>query len=181
MEAMSTVEIRTERLTLRPTGPEYLLSTHAYASDREHTRYMMFLPNETLEETRRFLEDCRREWEKPEPGYYEFAILADGIHVGAACLYPDGESGAAEVGWILRPECQGRGYATEAARAVMDFAVRRLGIRRFFAHCDAENRASQAVMRRLGMALADATGTRKNRAGDGLSREYRYELTMPSE
>ena len=46
------------------------------------------------------------------------------------------------------------------------------------AHCDAENRASQGVMRRLGMTLVDDAGTRKNRGSDELRREYLFELSI---
>ena len=76
------------------------------------------------------------------------------------------------------PEYQGRGYATEAARALLAWGRDTLGIRRFIAHCDAENLASQGVMKKLGMTLADATGTRKNRGSDEARREYLYELRL---
>lgn len=172
---MKPVELQTERLALRPLGPEYLESTHAYAADAENTKYMMFLPNESLDETRRFLADCARAWQEADPYALEFAILLDGAHIGGAGLYFDAGPGAAELGWVLRRDCHGRGYATEAARALMDFARERLGIRRFVAHCDAENLASQGVMRKLGMTLTDAAGTRRNRGSDELRREYAFE------
>ncbi|MFU8871208.1 GNAT family N-acetyltransferase [Micromonospora sp. SL4-19] len=55
-----------------------------------------------------------------------------------------------EVGWHLHPDSQGHGYATEAARAVLDreFAA---GTREVFAVVMAGNEASMAVARRLGM------------------------------
>ena len=60
-------EINTERLTLRPLGTEYLESVHEYASDPENTKYMIHLPNESIEETRDFLMRAENEW-MPEPG-----------------------------------------------------------------------------------------------------------------
>ena len=81
------MEIKTPRLTLRPAGPVYLESTHAYASDPETTRLMMFLPVDSLEETLRFLENAAAEWAKPEPTYREFVILTDGEHVGGISLF----------------------------------------------------------------------------------------------
>ena len=71
-----------------------------------------------------------------------------------------------------------RGYAVEAARALIGWARDALHIRHFIAHCDADNLASQAVMRKLGMTLTDTSGTRKNRGSDELRREYLYELTI---
>jgi RimJ/RimL family protein N-acetyltransferase len=61
-----------------------------------------------------------------------------------------------EVGlyWALDPAHRGRGYATEAARALIDFGFRRMGLQRIVATTDYDNEASQAVMRRLGMIIA---------------------------
>ena len=170
--------IKTKRLTLRPLGPCDLETTHAYASDAENTRYMMFLPNETLAETRQFLEDAAAEWSKSEPAFYEFAVLLDGAHIGAVSLYMEGGPDTAELGWILHRDHHGHGYATEAAAALIPFARDALGVRRLIAHCDAENYASQGVMRKLGMTLADTSGTRKNRGSDAVRVEYRYELAL---
>jgi RimJ/RimL family protein N-acetyltransferase len=57
----------------------------------------------------------------------------------------------AEVGYILHPAAWGRGYATEAARAMLAFAFEGAGLHRVYARCDARNAASAAVMQRLGM------------------------------
>jgi len=55
-----------------------------------------------------------------------------------------------EIGWHLHPDAWGHGYATEAAAAVLDDAFSR-GLARVIAVTDPDNRASQAVCRRLGM------------------------------
>ena len=172
------MKINTERLTLVPLGPEHLESTHVYASDPENTKYMMFLPVESLDETRKYIADCVAEMQKPVPGYYEFAVLLSGVHIGGVSLYFDTAPDLGELGWIISREHQGHGYAAEAARALIGWARNALHIQHFIAHCDADNLASQAVMRKLGMALTDASGTRKNRGSDELRREYLYELTI---
>ena len=171
-------EIKTERLTLSPLGPEFLHSTHAYASDAENARYMMFMPVDSLDETRAWLEDCAAEWAKPHPIDMEFAILLDGRHIGGVGVDYLERKDAAELGWVLHPAYHGHGYATEAARAVIDFAVKRFGANHFIAHCDGENAASQSVMRKLGMTLTNDRGERKNRASDAPRVEYTYELHL---
>lgn len=55
-----------------------------------------------------------------------------------------------ELAWMLHREHRGRGYATEAARALIDFA-RTLGLARIFAVTDPANAASLRVMQRLGL------------------------------
>lgn len=56
--------------------------------------------------------------------------------------------------WVIDPAHQGRGYATEAARAMIDYAFRTLRLRHIIAGTEYDNLASQAVMRKLGMTLS---------------------------
>jgi RimJ/RimL family protein N-acetyltransferase len=170
------MKIQTERLTLASLSMEHLQSAYACSSDPVNTRYMMFLPVDSIEETRKFIEDCEAELQKQTPGYYEFAVLREGVYIGSVNLYFDTAPDIGELGWLFLPEYQGRGYATEAARALMDWGYHRLGIRHFIAHCDAGNEPSQAVMRRLGMICTDDTHTRKNRGSDELRRELLFEV-----
>ena len=173
---MNAVEIRTARLALRPAGPEYAAAVHRYASDREHTKYMVFLPNETFQETVDFLTRARGEWEKDDPQCFEFVILRAGEVIGGADVERCEDAETAELGWILRPDCAGRGYACEAARGMMDWAEETLGIRSFIAHCDSENERSWRLMERLGMARAGVSGGRRNRGSEEERLEYTYEL-----
>lgn len=55
--------------------------------------------------------------------------------------------------WAIAPQHQRRGYATEAARAMLDHAFNVLRLRRISAKTEYENLASQSVMRKLGMRL----------------------------
>ncbi len=55
--------------------------------------------------------------------------------------------------WAIDPAHQRKGYAVEAAQAMIDFAFNTMGIRRIVATTEFENEASQAVMRKLGMTL----------------------------
>jgi len=57
----------------------------------------------------------------------------------------------AELGWVLRPEETGKGYATEAVEAVLRICFDGLGLRRVTATCFAANTASYRLMERVGM------------------------------
>jgi len=106
-----------------------------------------------------------------QPPYGERAIaLKDGGQVVGACGYapclepfgqlpsfggpPDGRF-SAEVGlfWALAPEHRGRGYATEAARALVRYGFETLRLGRIVATTAHDNAPSAAVMRRLGMRV----------------------------
>jgi RimJ/RimL family protein N-acetyltransferase len=81
-------------------------------------------------------------WLAREPGRAEL--------IGTAGLRPLGHIGL-EIFYSLSPGCWGRGYATEAARAVTGHALGTLGLPEVLAEVDAGNAASVAVVRRLGM------------------------------
>ena len=170
--------IRTERLLLRPLTPGDLHTAHAYAGDAALTRYMVYLPNETIEETAAFLRRAADEWAKVVPSFYEYAVTLGGRHIGAVSVYLDDSRQEGELGWILLAEHQGHGYAVEAARAVMDFAVRTLGVGKIAAHCDARNEPSVAVMRKLGLTLERSDKLRHNKGDTGDVPELKYSLTI---
>ncbi|WP_173094402.1 GNAT family N-acetyltransferase [Actinomadura verrucosospora] len=56
-----------------------------------------------------------------------------------------------ELGWTLDPSYGGKGYATEAVRALIDIAFGRLGLRRLHAECFYDNEPSWRLMERVGM------------------------------
>jgi RimJ/RimL family protein N-acetyltransferase len=61
----------------------------------------------------------------------------------------------AEVGllWLIDPAYQGKGYASEAAQTLIDYAFGQMRLQRLIATTAYDNPASQAVMRKLGMAI----------------------------
>jgi RimJ/RimL family protein N-acetyltransferase len=58
-----------------------------------------------------------------------------------------------EIGFVLHPNHQGHGYATEAAREMLRLGFERLGLHRIVGRLEARNAASAAVLERLGMRL----------------------------
>ena len=169
------VEITTERLRLVPIGEANVSSLFAYAGDPETARLMAFLPFADEAEAAEFLRRADEEWRKPRPDAYEFAVLLDGAHVGGVSLYM--EDGAGELGWIIRREYWRRGIALEAARALVAYFSAH-GVRRFIAHCDAENEPSRRLMERLGMQPVSLTAGRRNRGSDEERREWMYLLDV---
>ena len=172
---MNGIKIVTERLVLVPLGVDYLDSVNEYALDYENTKYMCHLPKRDSDETLSFLQDVESEWKKDSPGYYEFAVLYENDHIGSVSVYF--EDGIGELGWIIKRKYWGSGFATEAAKGLVEYFSQR-GCRRFIAHCDTENVASYRVMEKLGMTRTGRSGGRKNRAASEESFEYRYELIL---
>lgn len=168
--------LSTPRLTLRPAKASLAASTYAYAGDLENTRFMMYLPDADIEETALHLREAEEQWRMEAPERYEFAIFLGESHIGGITLYMMEKRTEAELGWVLHKVHWRKGYVTEAALAVMDFA-RSMGVRRIFACCDSENVASYKTMEKLGMRLVKDDGVRTNRSmGDEQRVEWTYEI-----
>ena len=172
------MELLTNRLSLVPLGIKYLESTHAYASDLENAKYMVYLPNLELRETIEFLEGVDAEWKKDKPEFYEFAILLEGKHIGAVCLYLTEQEREGELGWIIHKHYWAKGYALEAAREIIRFANTTLQINKFIAFCDSENVGSYRLMEKLGMVFEHQKGGRKNKSSEEERIELKYSMEM---
>ena len=129
-----------------------------YISERETT----ILPKRNSEETLDFLKNVEAEWNKKRPCFYEFAMLYQERHVGAVSVYF--ENGIGELGWIVNKQYWGKGFAYEAAKAVIQYFAANMGTTHFIAHCDTDNIASYKIMEKLGMIRTGKNGGRKNRA-----------------
>ena len=82
--------------------------------------------------------------------------------IGEIGLFPLGESGDIEVGYILAPSATGRGYATEACRGAIRFGFEKLGLEAIVAVCHPENSKSIKVLEKSGLK-PNGTGTFYNR------------------
>jgi RimJ/RimL family protein N-acetyltransferase len=88
-------------------------------------------------------------------GFWATELRGNGAFIGVIGLgYVDFDAPFApcvEIAWRVAREHWGRGYATEAARAALDFGFERLGLEEIVAFTVPDNRASRRVMEKLGM------------------------------
>ena len=178
MRVRGEMEIQTKRLTLRPVQPGDETEIHGYAGDRD-IAMMFWLPNETLDETADFVKRNAEEWGSPNQTDFEFVILLDGRIIGG-CNSDLGHSedrSYATLGWIIGKKYRNRGFASEAANALLDFSFRDLGVEKVYAQCDVNNPASFAVMRKIGMKCIDDKGTRIYPKTGKISGEYTCLIT----
>jgi RimJ/RimL family protein N-acetyltransferase len=141
------MQIETERLRLRPVEHADLEPWAALLADSSATRLLHF-PDPHSREHSAGLLDRTIERADGDVAMYAVLLRATGETVGFVGYAPRtldwGDE--LELGWSLLPAFHGRGYATEAARA-----VRPLVPGRVVSLIRVENRASQNVARRLGM------------------------------
>jgi RimJ/RimL family protein N-acetyltransferase len=147
--------IRTERLLLRPLTPDDLDDVLVYQSDAEVLRYMLWPPRDRA---------ASREHLERRVDLVRLAHDGDGLVLAIEAQESPGRvigevnvrltsvaDRQAEVGWILSPSFQGRGYAFEAASRMLELCFETLGSHRVRAELDPRNTASVALCRRLGM------------------------------
>lgn len=136
------VEIRTERLLLRRARIGDLADIHSVLGDPRATRYWSTPPHADLEESRAWLDSMIH---APADASDDFVIqLGDRVIGKAGCWR------LPEIGYILHPDFWGRGYASEALRAVLDHIFRRPEVDRIIADVDPRNQASLRLLERLG-------------------------------
>jgi ribosomal-protein-alanine N-acetyltransferase len=142
--------IVTARLVLRPARvADAAPIFERYAQDPEVTRFLLWAPHRAVSETVEFLCGCEAAWETG--AYHPFAICLarDDAPVGMVDVRPRGH--AAEVGYVLARPLWGRGYMSEALRAVCDVALATPELFRVWGVCDVTNVASGRVMEKAGM------------------------------
>ncbi len=141
--------IETDRLIIRPPMAADLDSVfERYASDRQVTRYLSFPTHRSLDDTRAFLSFSEAEWTKWPAGPYLIFSRADGIQVGSTGFSFETPY-RAMTGYALARDSWGKGYATEATRAIVAVAPT-LGIRRLYALCHTDHLASCRVLEKCG-------------------------------
>ena len=142
-------ELRTERLLLRDFRPDDIPDIVRLAGAREVAATTLRIPHPYSEENARQFLAMRQE----DKFGYSFAItlLAGGELCGGIGLHPDAAYPRAELGYWIGVPYWDHGYATEAARAVVDFGFRELKLQRIFAHHFQGNDASGRVLQKAGM------------------------------
>jgi RimJ/RimL family protein N-acetyltransferase len=170
-----SVRLETERLILRLPELGDAAAAAEHLTDPEAMRFIgiggrTVAPEDCAGVVRRWID----RWEANGFGQFALERRGDGRFLGRAGLLVWDAAGAdgweqsdllraadprIELGWTLAREHWGRGYATEAALAVRDWAYGELGLERLISIIHPDNAASQAVARRLGAVPGERVAT----------------------
>lgn len=158
MEAPRGVELHGPRLRLRDFRETDRDDVHAFAGDPEVTRFTDWGPN-TPEQTETFLDEVRAAAAARPRLRYGLAIETDDgdgaapVIGSAELLVDDARPGTAAVGYVLRRDRWGFGYATEATGLLLAFGFGELRLARIEATCAPENITSARVLEKAGLRL----------------------------
>jgi aminoglycoside 6'-N-acetyltransferase len=144
--------IRTDRLALRPLVGADVDDVFAWMSDPDVARYQMYEPRTRERVAEHVAKSSGRLALRGKGDWMEFGLDLEGRIIGIIyfCL-SEPDDGTAEIGWALTGEYHGRGYAFEAATAVLNLAFGQLEMHRVQADLDPRNAASIRLCERLGM------------------------------
>ncbi|HWJ11768.1 MAG TPA: GNAT family protein [Nocardioides sp.] len=149
--------LRTERLVLRTVVPGDAPAIGSYCADPTVTRYLPF-PVLDADGLAQRMERLVAATAPAEVGdFLALAAVHDGVLVGDLMLRftaahgEDRPPSIAELGWVFEPSYGGRGFATEAARALVDLAFETYPLHRLMAQLDPRNTASARLCERIGM------------------------------
>ena len=156
---MATILIETERLLLRRWKESDLSPWTALNQDPAVMEFMGRMLS--VDDSHAFIQRAERSWE--ELGYGPFAVERVDAHefigyIGLAqCQFESHFTPAIEIGWRLAHKFWNRGYATEGASAVLDWAFNTAALDEVVSFTSLLNSRSRRVMERIGMKR-DASG-----------------------
>ncbi|MET3108425.1 RimJ/RimL family protein N-acetyltransferase [Oxalobacteraceae bacterium GrIS 2.11] len=144
--------LTTPRLRLEPFKNSHLEELYYLNSD---ISVMQYITGRTvsLEETLEHMDLVKKNWTQLGFSSWSFIDRETGEFVGTGGIQhiefnPDNPL---EIGWRLKPSKWHRGYATEAAKTMMEFIFEKINIDALYAVCHQDNKSSVGVMQRLGM------------------------------
>jgi RimJ/RimL family protein N-acetyltransferase len=172
--------IATERATLRPLAEADVDALWPIVSQPEFPKWMSWTAHAHRDETVAFVRAMIAAAERGTDHVWK--IEHAGALVGTIGLHAIKWQVAAwrhdhaELGYWIAPAAQGRGLATEATRAVIEFAFATLGLHKLAVSCLVENTASKRVIEKAGFRFL-ATAVDETWRDGRWSSHLRYELT----
>jgi len=146
-------DLVTERLRLRHPRPTDADAVFAIFGDIKAMRYWSHEPMESLREAHDYIAAIDKGF--ADRSLFQWAITEPdaGALIGTVTLTAwDRTNRHAEVGFMLHPDEWGKGYASEAVRAVLAFGFERMNLHRVEAELDPRNLASARLLRGLGFS-----------------------------
>lgn len=141
--------IETDRLILRPLTVDDATAVFKWVSDERVARYMVYNTYTSVEEAVDWLTMLQ---EPDEEYHFGFVRKEDGLLIGSGSIGPESERREFwAFGYNFRHDCWGKGYATEATKAMIEFANEQFGITKFSASHAEPNKASGHVMEKCGL------------------------------
>jgi ribosomal-protein-alanine N-acetyltransferase len=148
-----SLQLDTERLLMRPFHIEDAHLLVKLNSDPDVTRYTGEGAYESLEEAEAFINGYDQ-YDQYQMGRLNIFIKATGEYVGWCGLKYIPATGVIDLGYRLVKKHWGKGYATESAKASLDYGFKVLGLEKIIGKAMVENTPSINVFKKLGLTYS---------------------------
>ena len=173
MLPLGMVILTSQRLLLQELQLHDLDVLTELCMDEEITKYMDYIKRDSKEEVSKWLEEMIKYNSADPRKSYNFAVIeklsskmVGWIGIGE----PDKEGrGDMDFGYAILRQFQGRGYASEALKSLLEFAITLPGINTITGECDEINLASEKVMLNVGMKFESVTND-----VDGITKHFSF-------
>jgi RimJ/RimL family protein N-acetyltransferase len=175
---MAFTPIHTERLLLRPPRASDAVHLAARRSDPEVARYQNWIAPYPLDRAEAMIAELMQ-LDGPTNDEWWMLTVADPSDVevfGDLVVHLTEQGRTAEIGYTLAREAWGKGYAVEAATALVDHLFETIGVTRVAATLHPDNPASAMVLERLGLLFEGHTRS-SFWVGDDNSDDWLYGMT----
>ncbi|GAB5465717.1 MAG: GNAT family N-acetyltransferase [Candidatus Kapaibacteriales bacterium] len=144
------MQLSTQRTILRPLSPNDADSFYLINTDKEVLKYTGDEPFASVEEARVFLEGYDQ-YQKYGVGRMAVISKSDNNFLGWCGLKYHPGSDMYDIGFRFFRKYWGKGYATESARACIEYGLKELKIKKIVGRAHKENIASHKAMEKCGM------------------------------
>ncbi|MGD6941450.1 GNAT family N-acetyltransferase [Cytobacillus gottheilii] len=140
------MNIKTSRLLIRHFDLKDWQAVYEYTSDRQ---VMKYIPEGvfTEEDVKAFINKNTA----AEAKYFPVVLIEKDLLIGHMVFHQYFGEHTYEIGWVFNPKYYSKGYASEAAKALLDYGFGKMKLHRMIATCQPENIASYRVMEKIGM------------------------------
>ncbi|MBQ0052616.1 MAG: GNAT family N-acetyltransferase [Treponema sp.] len=178
------MEIKTERLVIRPLIESDFKDVYAIVSDVGTVGKMLCMPLNSFDTEEMFISSLMSS-DVEDYDDLVYAVLLDGKLIGCVQLtntswFEETEEKTNEIGWFFNKDFWNKGYCTEAASALIKFLKENYDYTKLTANCDSTNTGSWKVMEKLGMKRARVVDLhRSNQSTPDVPRiDFFYEMGL---
>lgn len=162
------MNIKTERLTIRKFNPLDWEAVHEYTSNEN---VMHYIPEGVFDE--QDAKDFVRKNSEEIAEKFPVILTNENVLIGHIAFFKYFGEHTYEIGWVFNPKYYNKGYATEAAHAILNYGFQEMKLHRIIATCQPENHPSYRIMEKIGMRR-EGYFKKCIPHGDGWWDEYYY-------
>ncbi|MGN4126031.1 GNAT family N-acetyltransferase [Lysinibacillus sphaericus] len=137
--------IKSQRIVIREFEPHDWQAIYAYTSDKNVMKYIpegVFSEEDAKNFVRKNMDDAKN---------FPVVLIDENILIGHMVFHPYFGKHTYEIGWVFNPKYYNKGYASEAAQALLNYGFKDMQLHRIIATCQPQNIPSYKVMEKIGM------------------------------